>query len=403
MHPAPIKMITDATLVLPQGQVQQGTLLIEGNRIHSIQTSAPGALLLNREDVEVVSGKGCFLTPGLTELHFNGALGCDLNQASISEIQQMLGQLPKYGITSLLLTALTAPLEDMITTLSTLEEAIHYQNPKHSRILGIHLEGPFLNPQYRGTHPIHAIRPAVLDDLVLLTSPNVKMVTLAPEKDPQFQLTHYLLEKGIRVSAGHTAATLQEMTLAISHGIRSVTHLFNAMRPLHHREPGIIAASLNNDLVYTQFIGDGVHVHPEALRTLLRCKPANRLLLVSDSLPLAGLPEGSQMQFAGTQVTLTQGQAFNTEGSLAGSGLLLDECLRNLVRWKLLSFPEAIPLVTTYPSEFLGRSNQLGRLEAGQLADLVLWDQETMAVQATWINGELVYNALSERATLAKP
>lgn len=385
-----MKIITGATLVHPSGHHSEGSLLIEGNRIRSISAEPPGSLLLNQENVEVISGAGCYLTPGLIELHFNGALGCNLSQTTIGEVQNLLRQLPAFGITSALFTLITGPLTDTLSAIQTLEEAIHHKTPYQCRPLGIHLEGPFINPAYRGTHPPSEIRPIDLDELKLLLSPMTKMITLAPELEGSTQAIALLRQQGIRISIGHSNATSSQTLQAIQQGATSITHLYNAMRPLHHREPGIIGPALTQDGLYVQFIGDGVHVHPEAIQIILQCKKPGHILLTSDASPLAGLPDGSLGNFSLQNVKVKGNQVVNQEGGLAGSGKLVTDCLRNLVRWKLAPFSQAVQYATANPANFLGE-NAIGRLEPGGLADLVLWNKETLEVETTFINGQPVY------------
>lgn len=390
MNNPALKIITGATLVHPEGSQSEGTLLIEGNRIRAITADPPGALLLNQENVEVFSGAGCYLTPGLIELHFNGALGCNLNQTTIGEVQNLLRQLPAYGITSALLTVITAPLTDMLSAIHTLEEVIHHKTPFQCRPLGLHLEGPFISPAFRGTHPTADIRPYSWEELSLLLSPMTKMVTFAPEKDPTGEAIQAMVQRGIRVSMGHSSATCAETQFAVEQGASSVTHLFNAMRPFHHREPGLIASALSDDRIYTQLIGDGAHVHPEAIKMTLCAKPANRILLTSDASPAAGMQEGSQVRFANQTITVQKQQTINQEGVLAGSSQLIPDCVRNLVRWHFNDFPGAIRFATINPANFLGEY-QLGRLEVGSLADVVLWNKQTLEAETTFINGQVVY------------
>jgi N-acetylglucosamine-6-phosphate deacetylase len=390
MNSAPLKIITGATLVHPSGSQSDGSLLIEGNRIRSITNEPPGSLLLNYEDVEVVSGAGCYLTPGLIELHFNGALGCNLNQTTISEVQNLLQKLPAFGITSVIFTVITGPLTDMLSAIHTLEEAIHHKTPYSCRPLGIHLEGPFINPAFRGTHPAHEIRPMNLEELALLLSPMTKMVTLAPELDSNGQAIQLLRDRDIRISIGHSNATFAQTIQAIRQGANSITHLYNAMRPFHHREPGIIGPALCQDDVYVQFIGDGAHVHPEAIRMILQTKRPGHILLTSDASPLAGLDDGTQGKFSLQNVTIKGNQVLNQEGGLAGSSKLVTDCLRNMVKWQLTDFPQAVQY-TTYNSAAFLNEDALGRLEPGCLADLVLWNKQTLEVESTFINGQVAY------------
>jgi N-acetylglucosamine-6-phosphate deacetylase len=385
-----LTLITDARLCLPDGTERQGSVLLEEGVIRSVTPEPPASLLLNRDDIEVLNASGKYLSPGLIELHFNGALGCDLNRTSIAAIQTLLGKLPAYGITSAVLTAITAPLTEMLAAVHVLAAVVHHQSPKHCEPLGIHLEGPFISSQYRGAHPAQDIRSLNREELEVLLSPMTRMVTLAPELPSADHAIRLLVEKHIRVSMGHSNATSQEARHAVDLGISSVTHLFNAMRPFHHREPGLIATALNDDRVYTQIIGDGFHVHPDVLRTVLRSKSLEKVLLTSDASPAAALPEGSHLQFGGQEITVTRQQAINVDGILAGSSLLVSDCVRNFVRWGLTDFATAIRLATSNIADFLGEQ-EIGRLQEGHRADLVLWNAKTLAIETTWIRGQVVY------------
>jgi N-acetylglucosamine-6-phosphate deacetylase len=393
-----LTIITGATLVHPDGGQSEGSVLIENGRVRSITPDPPAGLLLSREDVEVFSGEGCYLTPGLIELHFNGALGCDLNRSNIGAIRELLGCLPEYGVTSVVLTAITAPLTDLLSTIHTLSEVVHHKTALQCRPLGLHLEGPFISPLYRGAHPAGAVRPFNLEELSLLLSPMTRMVTIAPEVDPTGEGIRLMAERGIRVSMGHSNATFEDVQRGVDAGISSATHLFNAMRPLHQREPGLIATALADDRIYAQVIGDGAHVHPEAVKMVFRTKPPGRMLLTSDASPTAGMPEGSQVYFGGQTVTVQKQRTINREGVLAGSSQLIPDCVRNLVRWGIADFPAAIRTATANPAEFLGET-RLGRLEVDCLADLVLWNRETLAVDTTFIQGKPIYQRQREAVT----
>lgn len=392
MIPPTLTLITDTTLVMPNGMTRQGSVIIEGKRIGDILETTPGSLLLNQDNVQVISGKGQYLTPGLIDLQVNGAFGIDLNQGKIQDIQNVLSQLPRYGVTGILLTAISAPHTDMLRVVNTFEEAIHHKAPRQTRPLGIHLEGPFLNPKYRGTHPKRSIEQASVEDTLSLISPRTKQVTLAPELAGAEELIRHLIKQQIQVSAGHTDADTQTILKAMGWGLNCITHLYNAMRPFHHRDPGVVGVGLADPAITLQMIADGAHAHPYALEAVMRAKPLSKRILVSDAMALAGLPEGSQTHFAHQTVTLKNGQAINQEQQLAGSCALLSQCVNNVVNWDIATFAEAIQMASTNPAELIGEGHQLGKIASGYLADLVLWDETSRQVTSTWINGELVFS-----------
>jgi N-acetylglucosamine-6-phosphate deacetylase len=283
----------------------------------------------------------------------------------------------------------------MIKTINTLEEVIHHKYTKQTRPLGIHLEGPFLSAKYRGTHPLGAIDGAKVEDVLNLISPHVRQMTLAPERERALELIQALVRRGIRVSAGHSNADTETFLTALEHGVQSVTHLYNAMRPFHHRDPGIAGVSLADPKPYVQLIADGAHVHPYALEATIRSKPLEKIILVSDMMHLAGMPNQTSVKFAGQAVTAKNGRAINTEGNLAGSCVFLDQCVRNLVNWDLTRFEDAVLMASTHPAEYLGEGHQLGKIQRGYLADLILWQEGSLEINATWINGDLVYQRKS--------
>lgn len=396
-------MLTGATVVGPDFVLKAGTVLVENGQITTVTPEPPASLLLSEDDVTVVTAaEGDFLTPGLIDLQMNGAFGCDFNQDSLESIHGVLDTLPQHGITGILATVITHGTIEMVTAINTLEQALYLQKPEQSKLLGLHLEGPFLNPAFRGTHPATAIQPPNLETLQTLLSPNTRLMTLAPELDPNGLVIGALYGQGIRVSAGHTGATSQEAAEAVDQGVRGITHLFNSMKPFHHRDPGILATALNDNRLWTMLIADGHHVAPEALRLVFNMKPLERVILVSDLMNLAGLPEGQSLPFAGQLVKKSKGRAVNQEGNLAGSIALLHEGLQNLVRWKIVSFEDAIQTATRTPAEFLGLSDR-GRIAPGCVADLVLWDSKTLTPKATWIAGEMVYSSQNHRATSKTP
>jgi N-acetylglucosamine-6-phosphate deacetylase len=393
MFRPPVTVITNAHVVLPQGQVQPGqSVVIEGSYIKSIGADGTVRSLLAQDNVTVVDAQGALLTPGLIDQQINGAYGTDFSQCTLTQAQDVLTQLPQAGVTSILPTIISNPLMDMVSAVNTLEETIHLSPPDRTRMIGIHLEGPYLNPQAKGCHPVNAITPPNMDDVQILVSPNTRLMTIAPEMDPEGELTHFLFERGVRVCAGHSLATVEELDAHISRGLRGVSHLFNAMAPLHHRTPNVLSKALQDDRLYVSLIADGQHVDKDMMFLPLRCKNPKAIILISDAMALAGQPEGTSVTFAGQTVTHKgQAGARTAEGHLAGSSQLLAEGIKNLVQWNVLSFADAIQLATVNPAQFLGFGDRLGQIAPGFLADLVLWHPDTLTVQATWIDGNCVY------------
>jgi N-acetylglucosamine-6-phosphate deacetylase len=388
----PITVIANAQVVSPTGDVEPQTVVLEGGHIKSVGLDASTSSLLGQDNVEVIDAKGAYLTPGLIDQQINGAYGVDFSQCNLSQAQEVLTRLPAQGITSILPTVVTSPIMDMVSAVNTLEETMHLSPPDRTRMIGIHLEGPFLNPAAKGCHPAKDIIQPDMDDVQILVSPNTRLMTLAPEVDPEGELIHFLFERGVRVCAGHSQATVMQMDTAIEKGLRGVSHLFNAMPALHHRTPNLTSKALQDDRLFTSLIADGIHVDKDLLFMPLRCKNRRAVILISDAMALAGQTVGATMTFAGQTVThMGEQGARNQDGSLAGSTALLSDCVRNMVHWGLLSFGEAIQLASNNPAQFLGLGDRLGQITAGFAADLVLWHPDTLTVLSTWIDGQCVY------------
>ena len=260
-----------------------------------------------------------------------------------------------------------------------------------AEMLGIHLEGPFINPKRKGAFAVETI---VAPDLELLkyymeaAQGTIRLITLAPELEHALDLVRYARQAGVVCSAGHTQATWDEMMVAIEAGVSHVTHTFNGMAPLNHRDPGILGAALADDRLTVEMIADGIHIHPAAMKLLLRCKPAERVVVISDSIGAAGLPDGSYT-FEGLEVTIANHSARLKDGTLAGSVTTLEKELVNLVRLVGIPLEHALRIASQNPATELGLQNRKGRLAAGMDADLICLDRETLELQWTMARGRM--------------
>lgn len=335
-----------------------------------------GALV--RGDVEITGntvaavgledGGAGIAVPGLVDLQVNGYAGTDVLSAEPGELVEMGRALARDGVLWYQPTLVTSAIADTLGALQSIGQAVEL--PGAARILGAHLEGPFLSPERPGAHPRALLRRPDLDVAasLLLAGCPVTMVTLAPELEQAADLIEALGERGIVVSLGHTDATVAVAHGAFDHGARTVTHLFNAMRPLHHREPGVVGAALAREDVVVQLIADGVHVAPEAILAVWRAA-RGRLVLVSDAISAAGLGDGT-FHLGAIGVTVEQGVARTEDGALAGSVRPLAWGLRMLVE---LGVPivEAVAAVTSAPAALVGRPDA-GVLGVGGPADVVV-------------------------------
>ena len=317
--------------------------------------------------------------PGFVDLQVNGFGGVDLMCADADGYRRAGEALLETGVTAYLPTFISAPEEDVLAALGNVPS-----ETRGARILGVHLEGPFLSKKRLGIHPPAARRdpdPALLERL--LGAGRVRMMTLAPELPGADELIDRLLLAGIAVSCGHTDATAEEAIHAFDRGARAVTHIFNAMRPFRHRDPGLAGAALAREDVIVQMILDGVHLAEETVRVVWQAAPG-RVALVTDSVAAAAMGDGSYF-LAGSEIEVRDGVARSLDDVLAGSALTMIEAVRNL-HGLGAPLPEAVAAATAVPARVLGEPD-LGRLDVGLPADLVVLD-DNLEIERVCVGGE---------------
>jgi N-acetylglucosamine-6-phosphate deacetylase len=317
--------------------------------------------------------------PGFVDLQVNGFAGVDLMCADEDGYRRAGEALLETGVTAYLPTFISAPEEDVLAALGNVPS-----ENRGARILGVHLEGPFLSKERLGIHPPPARRdpdPALLERL--LGAGRVRMMTLAPELPGADELIDRLLLAGVAVSCGHTDATAEQAMRAFDRGARAVTHIFNAMRPFRHRDPGLAGAALAREDVIVQMILDGVHLAEETARVVWQAA-AGRVALVTDSVAAATMGDGSYF-LAGSEIEVRDGVARNLDDILAGSALTMIEAVRNL-HGLGAPLPEAVAAATAVPARVLGEPD-LGRLDVGLPADLVVLD-DNLEIERVCVGGE---------------
>ena len=325
------------------------------------------------------------LCPGFIDLQINGAFGADIGPDP-DAIRTLVTELPTTGVTSFFPTLISSPTERYGEFLAALEEGAVEDG---ARVLGAHLEGPFLAPHRKGAHDPTNLRPVDLDFLRrLLGLGTVRIMTLAPELPNSSKAIELLVEEGAVASAGHTEATYEEITRAAEVGLSLGTHLYNAMRPLAHREPGAVGALLTDDRLRVGIIADGVHVHEAALRLAYRAKGSEGLVLVTDAMAAAGMTPGDY-ELGGRRVHLEDGAVRLPDGTLAGSALTMDEAVRNAAEFLDISLTEAVRMASEVPASALNLEGK-GRIAAGCDADFVLLDARGTVLE-TIVAGETVY------------
>jgi len=323
-----------------------------------------------------------YILPGFIDLHVHGGGGADVMEGAAA-VATMTRLHARHGTTSLLATTMTAPHDELVRVLGALSTVVHNRAPGGARVLGVHLEGPYINPNRLGAQPDAAVV-AVLDEvLAYLELAPVRIVTLAPEVPDHMEIIRQLAARGIRVQLGHTSGSYEDGVKALKHGAAGFTHLFNAMSPLHHRDPGMVGAALAH-AEYAEIIPDLLHVHPGAIHAAVRAIP--RLYAVTDSTAGAGMPDG-EYWLGSQQVTKCLGGVRLANGTLAGSTLTMDQALRNLVSIGL-PLAEVSNHLSRHAADYLGLSDR-GRIKLGVWADLAVFDR-SLALNATYVEGELI-------------
>jgi N-acetylglucosamine-6-phosphate deacetylase len=323
------------------------------------------------------------LAPGFIDIQVNGGGGVLLNdQPTEAGVRCIVEAHRKQGTTGCLPTLITDRIE-VIERLAAVAEGCL----KIPGVLGFHLEGPALNRSRRGIHPETAIRVPDRRDLAAVKSFGGRgrsIVTLAPECVPASMIDE-LIGAGLRIAAGHSDATAAEIRQAVDRGVSGVTHLFNAMSQLNAREPGLVGAALEDDRLYAGIICDGIHVDRAGLHIAFRCKGRDRLMLVTDAMPLVGTND-QQFLLQGRQITLRENRLSGPDGTLAGANLTMIEAVRNAVALLKISLVDALIMASRTPAAFLGLGSELGRIAAGYRADLVAFNPKFEVIN-TWIGG----------------
>jgi N-acetylglucosamine-6-phosphate deacetylase len=321
-----------------------------------------------------------YILPGFIDLHVHGGAGRDMMEGG--DAPHVIARLhARHGTTSLLATTMTAPLDDIERALAAIGSACEQRGRGEARILGVHLEGPYINAGKLGAQPPFAREASMAEVGRFNAQAPLRLITVAPEIDGHLALVRQLADAGIRVQIGHTNGNYDDGVKALEHGAAGFTHLFNAMPGLHHRDPGMVGAALAH-AQYAEIIPDLLHVHPGAIRTALRCIP--NLYCVTDSTAAAGMPDGQYM--LGRQVVhKCMGGVRLADGTLAGSTLTMDQALRNLVSIGL-DLADAARRVSTNAADYLGETRR-GRIAPGCFADLVVLDRD-LKLKAVYIEGE---------------
>ncbi|MCM3030555.1 N-acetylglucosamine-6-phosphate deacetylase [Niallia taxi] len=374
-------LLKDLTIYTEEGVLSDGYLLMEKGRIHSYGKLAE---LEKTENVQTISfPKGSKLIPGMIDIHIHGAKNADAMDGSHDGLKTIAEILPYEGTTSFLATTMTQGQEEIESALTCISAFIETDNkPGQAEILGVHLEGPFINEKRAGAQPLDAIKTADIELFQRwnqLAGNQIRLVTLAPEKENGLKLAAYLKENGIVASMGHTDAVYEEVVEAVQAGMNHVTHLYNGMRGFHHRDPGTAGAVLLHDELTAEMIVDGVHIHPEIVKLTYKQKGKDKIILITDSMRAKWLEDGVS-SLGGQKVIVKDGKALLENGALAGSTLKMNDALTNMMAFTGCSLEDVITMGAYNPAKQIGVLDRKGSIKTGKDADLVVLDDNNKVI-----------------------
>lgn len=380
-----MKAIYNGQLVLPD-KILEGQAVIFGDKIERIVPEGEIP-----EGTERIDAHGCYIMPGLVDIHIHGSGGCDTMDGTEEALQTISKTIVKNGVTRFLATSVTMPLDytakvfDLLKTLQGKGDG--------AIIEGVNMEGPFINASYKGAHEENYITDCDYE-FVKNYSDLIKTVTVATEKKGGLDFVRRVTkETPIKVSLGHSNATYEEAMEAIEAGVSNITHLYNAMTPMHHRKPGVVTAALHSE-VSTEMICDTIHVHPAMFDFVMDCKTnketgiCDKFILITDCMRAGGMPKGEYT--LGDLKVLVDKDARLVDGTLAGSILSLNKAIANVVEHTKRPVWQVVRAATLNPAEAMGLSDRVGSIEVGKVADFAIMDKH-FEVQQTYVNGEKKY------------
>jgi len=381
-------VILNGRIITPFRILEGAAICIQDGKIVDIKDKKD----LDSADKEnVIDASDKNIVPGFIDIHMHGGGGFDAMDGNAEAIKKIASAHSRFGTTAFLPTTMTMGRDKIIQALKGIRKAFE-EGDAVVEILGVHMEGPYINVSKKGAQKEEDIKKASIEEFLefeKISGNLIRIITMAPEIPGALDFIRTLHEKGIIVSIGHTDATYEEVQESIRAGASHVTHTFNAMSGLNHRKPGVVGAALTSPELIIEMIADGVHIHPAVMKILVRAKGTEKVILVTDAMRAAGMPEGLY-ELGGQEVIVADGRARLKNGTIAGSVLTLDKAVRNVVNLLGLSLSEAVKMATINPARRLGVEDRKGSIEIGKDADIVILNNK-LGVDLTIAKGRIVY------------
>ncbi len=349
----------------------------------------------NALEIEEIAkfNENAVIVPGFIDQHIHGANGADAMDGSVEALNKIATAVAKEGTTAFLATTMTQSEENILNALSAVKDYVEKDCEEGARVLGVHLEGPFISPKFIGAQPLeYVVRGSaeLFDKYYKASGNSIKIVTLAPEMEGAEELITHLKEKGVVASIGHSGAKYKECEKSVAWGVGNITHTYNAQLGLHHRDIGVVGAGLMIDSINCELICDAIHVSIPAIQLVIKNKPHDKVTLITDAMRAKHLPDGLS-ELGGQTVIVKNGEARLENGALAGSVLKMNDAIKNLVTLAGVDFTDAIDFATVNPAKNLGVFNEVGSIKVGKNADLTVLDKTTFEVLLTVRNGKVIY------------
>lgn len=378
-------LIRNITVVNATGRLECVDVFIKDGKIAQI------AQQIKADHVQIIDGTGKFLFPGYIDMHIHGSAQMDTMDASNEGLHTMAESLAKEGTIGFLATTMTQSYQNIERALENIAQFT--SNPDEAELLGIHVEGPFISKKRVGAQPLeHVVTPdfAVFTKWQKISANKIKQITMAPEEPNGFEVVQAIAESGVVVSIGHSDATFEQMKEAVRHGATQGTHLYNQMRPFHHRDPGVVGGVLLLEEMKAEIIVDFIHMHKDAVNMAYRLKGADGIILITDAMRAKGMPYGDY-DLGGQMVHVSESGAHLSNGALAGSVLKMDQAVRNIQFITNCTLEELVKMSSYNAAKQLKLTNK-GQIEQGFDADVVILDEQLM-LQKTIKAGKVIYEA----------